>query len=475
MNCAQVKEQLIDYLYGELPPTAQKSFTEHLDGCPACKAEVASYQRTLDSARVALGGPLLEEPPARVHLAVMKAAKAATKQATPAKAKATSPRDELGFFARLWRTPWFLPAFGAASIATVVFLVRVLKNPEVLPGQRPHSIEERSLVAPEQAPPPEPTMAAAPAAAVEANADNNPDEAKGIVSAGRAHKRGGGKGGMARTQASGLGGGDKPTASEESRGVGGLRLDKGQASAGAPRRFAEPPPPRPAAGKKSSGDIDELLGGFKDTESTQRRAQPLVAPAANKAERPSSDEDRFEAPADRAASPAKKAPQNQPAAEVAKPAARAATLSTGAPAAAPAPKVMRDYPAESAASAPAPSAPPALRHKEMKRAEEAVEGSAKADYDDLAQDSTKDKKAKSGYKPGPSLDESVRKAERLFASQDWNAASSAYRDLLNRFPSHKDAPRWRDRMNESSTANQRALEAKRKKVQTDDPLSGSKM
>ena len=106
-------------------------------------------------------------------------------------------------------------------------------------------------------------------------------------------------------------------------------------------------------------------------------------------------------------------------------------------------------------------------HKKSLRVDaEEAEGSAKADYD-----VAKDKKVKSG----PSLDEGVRKAERLYASQDWSAAAAAYRDLLNRFPSYKDAPKWRDRMNESTAAYSRALEAKRKKVQTDDPLSGSKL
>ena len=112
MNCAQVKERLIDFLYDELPLEARASFAEHLGGCAACKAEVASFERTLGSARVALGGPLNEEAPARVHLAVIEAAKAAAKQAAATQAKLPHQRDDLGFFARLWRTPWFLPAVG---------------------------------------------------------------------------------------------------------------------------------------------------------------------------------------------------------------------------------------------------------------------------------------------------------------------------------------------------------------------------
>jgi hypothetical protein len=133
---------------------------------------------------------------------------------------------------------------------------------------------------------------------------------------------------------------------------------------------------------------------------------------------------------------------------------------------------MRDYPAESAASAPAPSPAPAVKRKAWLQSDEEGKGSAVVTDDDSAQE-TDHKKAKNGDKTGPALDESIRKAERLYASQDWGAAAAAYRDLLNRFPSHRNAARWRDRMNESNVAYQRSLEAKRKKARTDDPLSGS--
>jgi anti-sigma factor RsiW len=481
MNCAQVKEQLIDFLYGELPAEARSSFTEHLQGCPACKAEVASYQHTLGSTRAALGGPLLEEAPARVHLAVIEAAQAAAqKHVTPAKVQGPSSQDDLGFFARLWRTPWFLPAFGAASIATVVFLVRVLKNPEVLPGQRPHSIEERSLVAPEPAPSPEPTMAAQPAAAtaaaVEANADMNLDEAKRSSSTGRATKHAAAKEEMARVQApAGL----KRKASAEMQDLGSLKLENPQA--GAARQFVEPPPPRPAT-KKSSKDLDDLMGGFKDAEDAPPSARPMRAPAGGKPDRARGEEDRFQGKAEKAAGPAKDMLLNEPAADMAKPATHSPARSAGVPAsaAAPAPAYapspaaprMRDYPAESAASAPATSPPPAVKRKARVQSDEEGKGSAVVTDDDSAQE-TDHKKAKSGDKTGPSLDESIRKAERLYASQDWGAAAAAYRDLISRFPGHKDAPRWRDRMNESNVAYQRTLEAKRKKARTDDPRSGS--
>jgi hypothetical protein len=398
----------------------------------------------------------------------MAAANAAAKQAMPTKARTSAARDELGFFARLWRTPWFLPACGAASIATVVFLVRVLKNPEVLPGQRPHSIDERSLSAPVKVPPPEPTMAAKPAAGVAANADNsNDDEAKAMDTAGRAHKHLAGK---------------RQKVSEEMPGLGGLRLDKGGAGAGAPRQFAEPPPPRTTT--KASKDIDNLGGGFKERESVH--AQPLASPTGGKPDRVRGEDDRFDGKAEKAAGPAKELLQNESAADMARPTTRSPARSAGVPAgsgapapayappraAAPAAPGMRDYPAESAASAPAPTPTPMVKRRAGRQSDEGAKGSVMVTDDDVTQE-TDHKKTKSNDKPGPSLDESIRKAERLYASQDWGAAAAAYREILNRFPSHKDAPRWRDRMNEANVAYQRTLEARRKKAMTDDPLSGS--
>lgn len=100
-----------------------------------------------------------------------------------------------------------------------------------------------------------------------------------------------------------------------------------------------------------------------------------------------------------------------------------------------------------------------------------VSDESESEYEGTA----RDKAGKRSSDASPTLEESVKKADRLFASQDWNAAVAAYRDLLRRFPSHKDAPKWRARMNESNVAYQRTLEAKRKKAVSDDPLSGSKL
>jgi anti-sigma factor RsiW len=414
VRCAEVKEKLVDFLYDELSPEARTAFAQHLDGCPTCRAEVASFQKTLGSTRVALGGPHSEEPPMRVHLAVLEAAQVArpsvAEAAPAAHTKHARPADEDGSFTRLLRSPWFLPAFGAASVATVVFLVRVLKNPEVLPGQQPHAIEEGNVETPRPALPPVPVDRA-----------------------------------IAAKPESGASGKGSAAASSPAKNAAalGMPAGKARAAAGTAKRKAYP---------ELGRATDE--GIFKPRPSSPGQAK---------------DSDRFAEPP-----PPRPVP----------------------PAAPPEPSVAASgHPA--AASEASPSARPASAAAE-RRARKPQIGHAR-DLDDLGDEMAKDvasparkKKADSLLDEGPTaakasvanekaarevgsaLDDSLRKADRLFASQDWNAAANAYGDLLRRFPSHKDVPKWRDRMNTSTVEYQRTLEAKRKKAVSDDPLSGGK-
>ena len=41
MNCNQVEQILIDYLYGELAPKETAAVKVHLEECPGCAAEIA--------------------------------------------------------------------------------------------------------------------------------------------------------------------------------------------------------------------------------------------------------------------------------------------------------------------------------------------------------------------------------------------------------------------------------------------------
>jgi len=415
MMCAEVKERIVDFLYDELSPEACSAFAQHLDGCPACKAEVASFQKTLGNTRVALRGPLSQDPPMRVRLAVLEAAQAAkvsAAQSAPAararRARSTSASDD-GFFTRLLRSPWFLPAFGAASVATVVFLVRVLKNPEVLPGQQPHAIEESNVETPT------PALAPVPVdEAIAAKSDRAITGGKGSTAGSPPAKDFAALGMLAGRDRSASGMAKRKARTEPDRGTGeaslGLR-DSSSVQAQDSDRFAEPPPPRPV---------------------------PPTAP-----------EPATVAATARSGAASQAAPAAGPASAAA---GRRVTKAQGAD-----DRDLDDFGDDHLAQ-------PALAKKKAveSQREEGAEVDAPA------------AREKAERHAGASLDDSVRKAERLFASQDWNAAADAYRDLLRRFPSHKDVPKWRDRMNASTLAYQQTLEAKRKSKVSNDPLSGVK-
>jgi hypothetical protein len=383
MICAEIKEGLVDFLYDQLSPDMRAAFAQHLDGCPTCKAEMASFQKTLGKARAALRGPLSQEPPMRVRLAVLEAAQAAKPSLAQGESTGRSLRakpansDDDGFFTRLFRSPWFLPAFSAASVATVVFLVRVLKNPEVLPGQQPHAIEEISPQEPSPAlaPAPADKALAAKAPAMPASADEQvkPERKAEKLRAGdSALPAAAGSGALGRLAA---------------QGNTVLRKDS--------RRFAEPPPAvPPVVARKKKVDNDPLLGLSAEVASapevdsapTASPGQPVAIPAAS--------------PAPAASNRAAMKPQ----------ANRGLALDD---------KETETEQDLADLTPPAPAKKLAERRREV-----AAEANAPAESD------------KADHAVVPALDDSIRKADRLFASQDWNAAADAYRDLIRRFPSH---------------------------------------
>jgi hypothetical protein len=118
----------------------------------------------------------------------------------------------------------------------------------------------------------------------------------------------------------------------------------------------------------------------------------------------------------------------------------------------------------------APAAPPATVSPKpasvtRRSAEKAAEASPQAAYEDDS-----DKRLAKGHGTVPSLDESVRKADRLFTEQSWDAAAEAYRDLLRRYPAHKDAAKWRSRMDQSLVAERERRAATGGKAAKANPL-----
>jgi hypothetical protein len=447
MDCNSVKERLVDFLYEELPAESRTAFEEHLRSCTACKAEVASYRSTLGSARSALSGRLAQEPPVRVRDAVMEAAKAAAQVRTGPRA-ASLREPKMGFFAKLWRTPWLMPAFGAASVATVVFLVRVLKNPEVIPGQRAGSIGEQAEPAtaqPKAPPPPEQHPIANRELDTEgrAKAESPHDEqqpagrfrgprSKSVRDLARSKeedRKGPAEhilGGRHLDQDEFASGADKAPAEARApkkmdRRFEGPREEKAaQERLAAPSRFAEPPPPR-AAESMGDGASVERSARSKDLSAPAGSATVLGAPViSNKA----------------SSAAAKRA--EVPAPEPAKTASRGPSMAASALPAAAAPPPM---------VAPTPPPRPTPQKQAAAAREEEASYAPAAAMEEVAAEHKKGK-----AQSGPSLDETVRRADRLFADRRWNEAAEAYRELLRRYPAHSDAGKWRSRMDSAAIA-----------------------
>jgi hypothetical protein len=364
-------------------------------------------------------GPLLQEPPARVRLAVMEAAKTQARSVR----KAAAP-EAPGLLARLWRMPWLLPLFGATSVATVVFLVRVLKNPEVVPGQRATSIEEstRGAAAPTVVPLPAEPLAAAPAAAAadKQEAERQVDEATARP---REHaKKAAAAEPLRKMKAASF---SEPFKDS----LRGAATTSGAGSA----RFAEPPPARGVS--KSSKSIDDLMGSVKND---RFAAPPAEAPA----------------PVEQIRAPA---PSHEEARALGRPPVPAVEKKSAASEAAPRPAAP---PAPAAQAQPAAAAPVFAPASKPSRSadQKAAESEDQADWAPADQEHAKEK-SRAGGKGGPALDETVKRAERLFAAQEWGAAAAAYRDLLSRYPGHKDTAKWRDRMNQSLVAEAQARKA----------------
>ena len=112
MKCSDVSNFLVDFLYEEMPAEQRREFLAHVDGCASCGAEVKAMSSTLGHARVALRGPLAEEPPPRVHAQILAAAEAAV--ANKATNSLVRSRPAIAQFPR---QPGFLAATTASPLS----------------------------------------------------------------------------------------------------------------------------------------------------------------------------------------------------------------------------------------------------------------------------------------------------------------------------------------------------------------------
>jgi hypothetical protein len=449
MKCNDISNHLVDFLYEEMPATERKEFQAHVDGCTSCSADVKAMAATLGHARQALRGPLAEEPPTRVHDMVINAAHAAARRLDTATTQSwIAPRLEPeGFFSRLWKTPWLMPAMGAAGVATVVLLVRVMKNPPVFPPQ------ESAAPVMVQQPAPEPA-----ATRPQPETEGKPTGAPAVVPLGRDNdvgkmgkkslsedRRAGempSRKGRAKAPADGFASSRRRIENDPLAGTVESKGSASGAGAGSSRRWAEPPMEQPAAKQKTDKSLDDLL------DSPERFAQPSKSVELAKKPEP----ERL-APAMRAPAPA--SPPITAAAPVAAVKPRSAAKAKSAP--------DQEYQAEE--SARMESAPVASE----KRSAAAHAASANRPVKD---EDTTDKKESRESKEAAALQERIRKAEKLYAEKKWAEAAAAFRALIDQLPSHPSIKTWRNRLATAEAEQSQKLPVKAKAKVSNDALDG---
>ena len=474
MKCGEVSTLLVDFLYEEMPAEQRREFLAHVEGCASCSAEVKAMFSTLGHARAALRGPLAEEPPPRVRARVLEAAQAALAP-NSARPQASRVPEPEGFFARLWKTPWLVPALGAVGVATAVFLVKVIKNPQVLPEQKPAVTE--ALTQPVAEPRSWPQ--------VSGHAEREPEPRAAPPAPGPAEH------GLA-TRAT------RPTAGIERDSHAEPRLAKEAVSG--KLRTVPPARDRLATSRRNLSDdplagvLRETLeqapaglataskGGRKAAPGSDELADAKTRRASASAMRADKDESSLDEPL-RTSPPARKAPvaegvgslgrwaQPPPPRAAEAPAAPAPVVSAPAPPAAkPAPVEkanavadLEDRVGSSVAREPVRSPAPVKAQAPARVAPASPAAQTEAPAS---------KKQATEKKEAISFEERVRKAEKLFAEKKWAEAAAAFRALLAQAPSNPAAKTWRERVAAAELAQEQGRTVKAKTKLSDDALEG---
>jgi len=465
-----IRERLVDYLYGELDGATRAAFQAHLTGCAACREEVTGAERARLVAREVVRRPLGDAVPERVRTRAFEAARAAlaARAVAPGQAKAAiaSPAPAAGiaagWFARLRRRwTWTFPTFATVAAMAVFLLVRATIFRE---AKQPVSEERaRELAKPAAAPapaaPPEPSQEKSEAIRdVEREPEAAPADLRAAKGGGAASPAAGVKDGAARPRPAAASSGGhlhrKPA-------VGGL------SSAGAPQAAGgavlAQPASRAAPVRKAKeralpeGDALDDLDRASENEQGRLRArgQDAVRDEGIGEERNSATAPGTSAGAGLEASKASK---------------KVAAEAAAKPAAQPAPRAAqktgkRDFapPPPPAAPAPAAAAPGksgAIPHRESDRVENfgAVSSAAPAAETEPSNRAASEDKAPRAPATAPArADRSampapdpvvvqVSRADGLMHARRWADAVAAYRELLRRYPSHPSAPLWRQRL-----------------------------
>ena len=471
MKCSDVSSLLVDFLYEEMPAAERRDFLAHVDGCPACSVEVKAMSSTLGHARAALRGPLDEAPPTRVRARVLAAAQAAAAATVPDSAKprvSRAPAPE-GFFARLWKTPWLVPALGAASVATAVFLVKVIKNPPVLPEQRSAVTEMPAQPAAAPRPETERERAVAPtgpALGVQALGIRAGESTLGSKRASHAGSRieREASAGKIRAALSARDSLAMPNRLLDNEPLAGVAWED---QAQAPARAATAakgggraiPPGHAVANAKAGHAPAPAMRAEKDEANLNEVSRPQSQPRKGLVAEGADSSGRWAEP-----------PPPRPAqAPVAAAPAPVASVAASAPAELPPAKkakAVADLEQRSDHAVGMPIASSAERAKSQEPVRTAPSGYA------AQAEASADKKTPSESKQAMSFEERVRKAEKLFAEKKWAEAAAAFRALLAQAPADPAAKTWRERVAAADLAQEQARAARAKKTTSDDAVDG---
>ena len=433
INCQDVSARMMELLYGELSGDDRAALEAHLAGCPSCAAELATFQSTRAAARRALD---IDEPPARAHQAILRAAAAAVaaKQPKPIEARAAAPQPT---FWERWRARWTLPTFATlGAVAVVVLASKVFLEPDKTVELGRRALQSAPAEAP-AAPPvvAEPQETARPAAAKEdeqakeaqqpapaekKRKDDAPAElqpsvannapARSIAAPTTAQRRRAAPDGFGALGGLAKGGGAAGSGRAKAAASDGFSFEDDRAAAPpaalkpGKREFAQPPPPLAEPARPSAAAANQMRE--RDTEGEAREeteASPRgsVGPRRHRRRRSATAGPR----------------QGQEGGDA---------LGHGQPR--PRPRCcVRTRPA--AARPPAPPAAPAASVADKADAKSETRAASK-----------------------PVAESPVARADRLFAQGQWAAAARAYRDLLRRDPNNGDAARWRQRLSASEEA-----------------------
>ena len=434
INCQDVSARMMELLYGELSGDDRAALEAHLAGCASCAAELATFQSTRAAARRALD---IDEPPARAHQAILRAAAAAVAAKQPKPIEARAAARQPSFWER-WRTRWTLPTFATlGAVAVVVLASKVFLEPD-----KTVELGRRALQsAPAEAPAAPPVVAEPQATARQATAkrtsrrrrlqpapaekkrkDEAPEQlqpsvannapARSIAAPTTAQRRRAAPDGFGALGGLTKGGGAASSGRAKAPASDGFSFEDDMAAAppAAPkpgkREFAPPPPPlaEPARPSEVGREPDERARHRGRSARGDRGPSPWKRGPRRRRRRRSA-----------AAGPR----QGQESGDA---------LGHGQPRSRPRCRIGA-HPHLRTARPQAPPAAPA------------------ASVADKA-----DAKSETRAESKPVAESPVARADRLFAQGQWAAAARAYRDLLRRDPNNGDAARWRQRLAASEEA-----------------------